>query len=58
MSVPEAALLGQVTRGMVDAMRLTAPELYAEIGVIASEHLDNADLISVPRVIQNGLNRR
>jgi hypothetical protein len=57
MSVPEVALMGRASRGAVDAMRVANPELYAEIGVMASEILAEVDLITLPRTLQNGLNQ-
>lgn len=57
MSVPEAALLGRATKGAVDSLRVTNPELYAQIGIVASEVLAESDLASMPRSVQNGLNQ-
>ncbi len=55
MSVPEAALLGRVTKGMIDALRVTSPSLYAQIGVVASQAIEQADPIKAPRQVINGL---
>ena len=57
MSVSEAALVGGVTKGMVDAFRVTNPSLYAHVGVLVSEIIEQADPIEAPRKVVNGLNQ-
>lgn len=57
MSVPEAALTGRITEGMVEALRVTNPALYAEVGIVVSEMLDQVDLVKAPRQVLNGLNQ-
>jgi hypothetical protein len=52
ISVVYAAIEGRATRGMVDAVRNTAPEMYAELSVMVSEALGRVPADDAnPRVV-------
>ena len=57
MDVAYAAVAGEVTQDMVDAVRVSAPAQYAELGQILSAFVDNVELEKLPRAAQKGINK-
>jgi len=56
LSVAYAALDGQITKGMVDAVRNTNPAKYAQLSVLMAQGIDTADPHKVPRATVAGIN--
>ena len=57
MDVAYAAVSGDVTQDMVDAVRVSNPAQYAELGQILSAFVDNVELGQLPRSTQKGINK-
>jgi hypothetical protein len=55
MDVAYASTTGEVTQDMVDAIRVSAPAQYAELGAIFSQFIDNVDLNTLPRATIKGI---
>ena len=58
IDVAYAAVAGQVTQDMIDAVRVTAPAMYAESSMILMEALDQVeDINKLPRETVKGINK-
>ena len=57
MDVAYAAVSGEVTQDMVDAIRVSSPAQYAELGQLLSAFVDNVELEKLPRKTQKGINK-
>ncbi|NIT75523.1 MAG: hypothetical protein GWO44_01110 [Thermoplasmata archaeon] len=57
MDVAYAAMTGEVTQDMVDAVRVTAPTQYTELSIVLSAVIDHADPLKLPRKSLAGINK-
>jgi hypothetical protein len=57
MDVAYAAVAGEVTQDMIDAVRVGNPAQYAELGQLLSAFVDNVELEKLPRKSQQGINK-
>ena len=55
MDVAYAAAAGEVTQDMVDAIRVSAPAQYAELGAVFSQFIESVDIHSLPRATTKGI---
>lgn len=55
MDVAYAATTGEVTQDMIDAIRVSAPAQYAELGALFSQVIDNVDIHTLPRSTVKGM---
>ena len=55
MDVAYAATTGEVTQDMIDAIRVSAPAQYAELGALFSQVIDNVDIHTLPRATVKGI---
>ena len=57
MNVAYAAMSGEVTQDMIDAIRITSPVQYNELSIVLSTVIDNADPLTLPRKSVAGINK-
>jgi hypothetical protein len=57
MDVAYAAVAGEVTQDMVDAIRVANPVQYTELSVVLSDVIANADHMTLPRKTVKGINK-
>lgn len=55
ISVAYAAIQGRVTQGMVDAIRVTSPAMYAELGSVMAEQLAKVEATKADPKVVSGI---
>ena len=57
VEVAYAAVTGEVTQDMIDAVRVTSPAMYTELSVLLSEAIAEMDPITTPRATYKGISK-